>query len=945
MFKRRNRRERCAKVRKLEEAILPTAKLRFCPEQLQNLNYIFQKRLQEKIAQSAEKSLLLARSVTERLVQRLVCSAGILDPRFASKFLIANHDRLAGNLPSTDLEYILRIDSLSTPTLYESDPKPRYSIIEADPEYPPGYARLRLHTTTMKLWGDCANSAGFLRRDKVQAKLVELLAQASASDTPNSPLNIDESILCGTPGKIVDANTLYHILKIPSNRHVFYGPSGNVPRFPDPRDFRLAIVDEPGGARIKVEFLSPALANITIDVRILIGIGVDSWPSTTNFPSRVTLGHTDCLLYHQAAQTGMYLIGFGVQSSAWQIRLPAAQDTILNHYGPNSTVRTILDVLFDALDEIAKIRQMKKQSSYKILNRYIFLTMLFRRLEEASTTPSDDLLEWSPMYLSTHVLKILDKTIEILREQNYANYFFKKSNLLVNPGHLCEDDYIIEANNVKSYIIRLFDEALMSTRNDQEFNKVITAQESETLLLYKWKDFIDSLLPPSGTRARRFCFAGSNSREVAHTEYTGRQLEYIGLLLQNLLNVKQAILASETYMVEDPVIKIEANVEESHLEDVIYLLVTIMDQARDKYLSSQTNPTTVKNRPKIKVQFNSYTSKLIDSIRKDKETSHLTFEDDLSLVKVTLKWLYRAMDQNKRCLAPILRPYLHTLFATSHSISWHLDFIKQRMNRDEVTALGYFAKLVNSTKITPAEGLIDAVNKNWLWAKSMLKMVEKNTLRVVFVTGRGKVYRHILSLPSYQRNKSMEETDKKKQHTLPANRNYFSTILNQKFRDDFPEATPQHDILKFSSPLTLVLNECNRKGQHRGYGDILKSLQSMQKLNMFQQAASNLPQEDRCEIMEVIQTMQSIKKTSKKWSNTLPQSHRIAPKSEKYTPKEESAGVPRDGSHKKRGEVGQSGGLIGSCRAARIREDSSVLLFQDSFKIKSLLNKSESFKF
>lgn len=239
----------------------------------------------------------------------------------------------------------------------------------------------------------------------------------------------------------------------------------------------------------------------------------------------------------------MYLIGFGVQSSAWQIRLPAAQDTILNHYGPNSTVRTILDVLFESLEEVGKIRQMKKQSSYKILNRYIFLTMLLRRLEENSTSPTDDLLDWSPMFLSTHVLKILDKTIEILREQNYSNYFFKKSNLLVNPGHLCEDDYIIEANNVKSYIIRLFDEALMSTRGNPDFNKIIMTQESETLLLYKWKDLIDNLLPPMGTRGRRFCFAGSKNRqEVAHTEYTGRQLEYIGLVLQNLLNVKQAIL-------------------------------------------------------------------------------------------------------------------------------------------------------------------------------------------------------------------------------------------------------------------------------------------------------------------------------------------------------------------------------------------------------------------
>ena len=107
---------------------------------------------------------------------------------------------------------------------------------------------------------------------------------------------------------------------------------------------------------------------------------------------------------------------------------------------------------------------------------------------------------------------------------------------------------------------------------------------------------------------------------------------------------------------------------------------------------------------------------------------------------------------------------------------------------------------------------------------------------------------------------------------------------------------------------------------------------------------TNLPLEDRCEIMEVVQTMQSLKqKRTKRWSNTLPQSHRVAPKCEKYTPTEESAGVKID--KRKVLDAKQIGSLIGSCRAARIREDSSVLLFQDSFKIKSLFNKSESFKF
>lgn len=241
-------------------------------------------------------------------------------------------------------------------------------------------------------------------------------------------------------------------------------------------------------------------------------------------------------------------------------------------------------------------------------------------------------------------------------------------------------------------------------------------------------------------------------------------------------------MQNDSHMSDDSMVKLDTNPDDNHLEDVIYLLVTIMDQARDRFLLIQTTPINAKNRLKIKAQFNACTSKLVDSIRKDKDMVNLKFEDDLSLVKIILKLLYKAMDQNKKYLAPILRPYLNTLFSSTHSLSWHLEFIKQRMNKDEIEALTYFSGLINLSQITPAEGLIDAVNKNWNWAKNMLKMVERNTLRVVFVSGRGKVYRHILSLPSYQRNKHdhfEEEKSAKKLHTLPANRNYFSTILNE----------------------------------------------------------------------------------------------------------------------------------------------------------------------
>lgn len=134
--------------------------------------------------------------------------------------------------------------------------------------------------------------------------MVELLALAAANDMPNSPLGVDESVHCGVPGKVVDPAALCRILKQSADQHVFYGPAaGNVPRFPDPRDFRLAIVDEPDGIKLRVEFLSPALAHCSINVQIFVVVGVDAWPSSTNFPARIPLGHTDCLLYHHAAET------------------------------------------------------------------------------------------------------------------------------------------------------------------------------------------------------------------------------------------------------------------------------------------------------------------------------------------------------------------------------------------------------------------------------------------------------------------------------------------------------------------------------------------------------------------------------------------------------------------------------------------------------------------
>ncbi|XP_050311537.1 uncharacterized protein LOC126747086 [Anthonomus grandis grandis] len=964
MFSSKERPIKNVKFKRLDELVLPNAKLKFCVDQLQNLNFIFNKRLErDEENLGAEKSIQLAKSVTERLVQRLLCGAALIDPRFASKFLI--NSRIDQNDAfTTHLEYIVRLDSLSTPTLYESDEIPTYEILEADKDCPAGYARIRLNSETFTAWEEFINSFGFLRRDRIQARMVELLAQAAASEKPSSPLQVDESTMCGIPGKIMDPVTLHNVLKLPANRQLYYGPGGNVPRFPDTRDFRLAIVDEPNGIKLKVEFLSPALSNVSVRVTILLAIGVDSWPSTTDFPGRVPLGHSDCLLNYQAAQTGMYLVGYGVHSSAWQIRLPAAEFVLLNHYGPNSTVRTILDILYEILFDINSFRRFQKPISYKILNRYMLFTLLMEELEENTITPFVDMVNWSPAFLSSLVLKILDRSITRLNMEFQPNYFFKKANLLVNPGHLCDDDFMMEANNVKNYMIRLFDESLMSNRGNNDFSNLLIFQESELSLFYKWKGLVEAMIPPSGTRGRRLCFAGSrNRRDIAHTQYTTRQLEYIGLVLHNMLLVRQQIL--QPNYAHFPDYEDHDDPEDHTLEDIIFILVSLLDQAKEQYLASAKPNST--NKTKIKSNYSGYVSKLVDLIRKDKEVfsnkTPLDLNDDLTLVKVILKWLYKAMDQNKKYFGPILRPYLNNVFLSSYHVSYHLELIKERLKSDEVDALGSFCNLVNCGTVTPAQGLMDSINKKWQWANDMLKMVEKNTLRLVFVQDKGKVYRHILSLPSYNRGDTAGSSSKTwtekaynvksilRKTTLPG-RNYFSSLVSEEIKH---QETPQHENLKVNSPLTVIFGKKHRVGQHRCAGDLLKAMAAMQKLSVFQEAASFLPEEEQSKLLEIIDnihTAKAKKSLAKKWSSTLPHSSKINPAGEtatsvqKYTPKEESAGIRicQEETHKLRKALLRNESLLGTSRAARLKEDQNVFLLQENFRIKCLVNRAESFK-
>lgn len=62
-------------------------------------------------------------------------------------------------------------------------------------------------------------------------------------------------------------------------------------------------------------------------------------------------------------------------------------------------------------------------------------------------------------------------------------------------------------------------------------------------------------------------------------------------------------------------------------------------------------------------------------------------------------------------LGPPLSLFLRQLYEVSHSTCWHLDEWRRRWDRDELRSLGAFARLLCRNDVSPAEALLDAINK------------------------------------------------------------------------------------------------------------------------------------------------------------------------------------------------------------------------------------------
>lgn len=99
------------------------------------------------------------------------------------------------------------------------------------------------------------------------------------------------------------------------------------------------------------------------------------------------------------------------------------------------------------------------------------------------------------------------------------------------------------------------------------------------------------------------------------------------------------------------------------------------------------------------------------------------------------------MEQDRKTLGPILKPYLGNLFNSTHENAWHVESWKKRQENCnlEMRSLTMFSKLVTTGEISPANGIVESLSKGWKWSEDIARMIDHSNsgLKLVFIPTDG----------------------------------------------------------------------------------------------------------------------------------------------------------------------------------------------------------------
>ncbi|XP_050351138.1 uncharacterized protein LOC126773921 [Nymphalis io] len=663
---------------------LPSSGLRFSAQQVRSLNSyvdtLYEEDLNGRMSVETECAV-------ESLVQRIVDGAGQRDPRFRCCHLIALHrDK---KMRSRSLEYLVTLDSL--PILNTDSEECRLQ------EGPVGYGKIRLTGREADKWSEFLTPNGYLNRDKVVERWVELVARCAQARGGGA------SRALGARAAARAAPYRYCYLE--------RGECG-----PSPTEHRLAIVEGAAWVLVRVG-AGQAEAKLALGARV-------GGCSAHAYTTRVPLTHPLALLHYTAAQADYYAAAVAPppsivnadRASTWQLWHPALEATLDGHNSPDSSIARIAGALNSMID---KMREGCFQGAAQQLSRHAAWCALRRRVERGAARAGAARL-FLCAHLAHHLLLVLDDLY-----------------------HMCSH------GGVSGFVFAV-ERAAGARRGARAHSWAADALALRHALLYLRRLAVGEHVPPSPAERLESALAGRWAAAARGAAGRGDAppaplLRYVARAARELLACKNMVSHEHTNSFRANLLQATSHHQE-HVEDLVHIIAIMLDQARDAYLSHLQHSFAIdkelasyrsKKWNKLKDYYDASSACLIDAVRRDADGGARDGRSE-AVISSVLRWLHKGAKEDKKYLGPVLKPYLNDLYNTASENSWLLEDFEDKRCLEEFEGLKSYCLSVHEGSDACA-GLLDAANK-FAWAKALVDVVIRYRhfdFRLVFPTGGG----------------------------------------------------------------------------------------------------------------------------------------------------------------------------------------------------------------
>ncbi|KAI5631185.1 hypothetical protein NE865_16099 [Phthorimaea operculella] len=448
------------------------------------------------------------------------------------------------------------------------------------------------------------------------------------------------------------------------------------------------------------------------------------------------------LLHYCSVQRGYYAAAVGPPSSivcnertaTWQLWSPALEASLDAHCHEQSPVARVAGALNVLID---KMREGTYKGTLKMLSRYAASCALRRRLDRCAGYSQAAARCVVSSHVAHHLLLVLDSLLSLCERGGVAGYVFPVERGSVVRRGARDSEWTGDAACIRSCLMELH----------QIAGEDIPPTPSESLelaMFNRWENLNKEWKSSVGPAPN----------------YSRRQLRYLWRAAEQLRACKNMLVVESHSNFRANLIQATTPHQDSGLEDLIHILAIMLDQARDQCLNQQHTSFAEFDRElatyrskkwaKLRDYYDASSACLIDAVRRDPDLREQDLSDPYNLMKQVLLWLHRGVKEDKKYLAPVLKPYLDGLFATSLENSWFLDDFEARKCEKEFEGLKDYCVGVHDGTTDPCLGLLDAAKK-LAWAKTVVDFVDRFKhvdFRLVFPTGDGMAISYPVKLPS-----------------------------------------------------------------------------------------------------------------------------------------------------------------------------------------------------